>query len=345
MKQLLVRILGVIAASIVLSSTAHATNCNPFSFTLTNGQTADANQVMSNFNNLLNCSNNNLAHNGANSDITSMSGLSTPLSVSQGGLAGTTIPLNALITGNGGSAPLFIAAPATNGFALIATNSVWVPTAPSASFFPNSTTVQVLTSTATSTYTLPTNPSPRQLYVKECGGGGGGSGTQVNVGPNGSGGNGGQTNFNGIFAGGGGGAPTTAGGAGGTNGGGFTGVTRRMVGNGGFAGGLVSGTGTGNAPAGTAGPWGGAPAGTSAASTNGANAAVNTCAGGAAAWTTGVNNAAGNSGGAGEYVEILINNPPATITYANGTAGSAGGGVSNNGGTGGTGVIIVEERY
>jgi hypothetical protein len=45
------------------------------SYTLTNGQTADATQVMSNFNTILACANTNLAHNGANSDITSLSGL------------------------------------------------------------------------------------------------------------------------------------------------------------------------------------------------------------------------------------------------------------------------------
>jgi hypothetical protein len=34
---------------------------------------------MANFNNILSCANGNLAHNGANSDITSLSGLLTPL--------------------------------------------------------------------------------------------------------------------------------------------------------------------------------------------------------------------------------------------------------------------------
>ena len=61
-------------------------------------------------------------------------------------------------------------------------------------------------------------------------------------------------------------------------------------------------------------------------------------------------NAAGNSGGgagAGEYVELIINNPAATYTYtigAGGTAGTAGssGGAGN---AGGTGVIIVDEFY
>jgi hypothetical protein len=51
---------------------------------------ADATQVMANFNNILSCANNNLAKNGANSDITSLSGLLTPLSASQGGTGQST---------------------------------------------------------------------------------------------------------------------------------------------------------------------------------------------------------------------------------------------------------------
>lgn len=53
--------------------------------TLTNGTTADATQVMANFNQLVSNGNSNAAHNGANSDITSLSGLTTPLSGAQGG--------------------------------------------------------------------------------------------------------------------------------------------------------------------------------------------------------------------------------------------------------------------
>lgn len=85
---------------------AHALNCAVYSFTLTNGTTADANQVMSNFNTIMNCANTNLAHNGANSDITSLTGLSTPLAPGQGGTgvanAGTlTIPNNLTTAGSG----------------------------------------------------------------------------------------------------------------------------------------------------------------------------------------------------------------------------------------------------
>ena len=83
--------LAILAAGwLALSGAAHAANCSGLPYTLVNGSVADATQVMSNFTALLNCSNNNLAHNAANSDITSLSGLTTPLSISQGGTGNTS---------------------------------------------------------------------------------------------------------------------------------------------------------------------------------------------------------------------------------------------------------------
>lgn len=119
----------VLAALLALApiGSAYATNCSSNPFTLTNGQTADATQVMANFNNLLNCGNNNLAHNGANSDITSLAGLTTPLSVLQGGTGATTFAANGLIVGNGSSA-LSTVAPSTSGNMLQSETSGWVST-------------------------------------------------------------------------------------------------------------------------------------------------------------------------------------------------------------------------
>lgn len=54
-------------------------------YTLVNGATADATQVMADFNQIVANGNANCAKNGANSDITSISGLLTPLSSIQGG--------------------------------------------------------------------------------------------------------------------------------------------------------------------------------------------------------------------------------------------------------------------
>ncbi|MEJ1968702.1 MAG: hypothetical protein WDN03_08760 [Rhizomicrobium sp.] len=73
-----------------LWSPAHAANCLPNPNTFVNGTPADAGQVNANFDNLQACANMSLAHNGANSDITSLSGLTTPLSAPQGGTGNTT---------------------------------------------------------------------------------------------------------------------------------------------------------------------------------------------------------------------------------------------------------------
>jgi hypothetical protein len=69
-------------------------------YTLTNGTTADANQVMADFSDIVTGVNTNGAHNGPNSDITSLTGLTTPLSIGQGGTgvgavgAAGTIPVS-----------------------------------------------------------------------------------------------------------------------------------------------------------------------------------------------------------------------------------------------------------
>jgi len=90
------KLLPLIALGLTLvAAPALASNCSTYAYTLTNGTTADANQVMSNFTSILNCANNSLAHNAANSDITSLTGLTTPLSVAQGGTAATAAGVTA----------------------------------------------------------------------------------------------------------------------------------------------------------------------------------------------------------------------------------------------------------
>ena len=74
-----------------LSATgALATPCGSFPFQLANGVVADATQVMADLNLLLNCTVNSLATSGANTNITSLLGLSTPLTVPQGGTGAAT---------------------------------------------------------------------------------------------------------------------------------------------------------------------------------------------------------------------------------------------------------------
>ena len=60
-------------------------------YTLTNGTLADATQVMADFTQIQSDVNSNAAHNGANSDITSLTGLTTPLGVAYGGTGATTV--------------------------------------------------------------------------------------------------------------------------------------------------------------------------------------------------------------------------------------------------------------
>ena len=59
-------------------------------YTLTNGTNADATQVMANFNSLVTNINAHAAESGANTSITSLGGLTTPITIPQGGTGGTT---------------------------------------------------------------------------------------------------------------------------------------------------------------------------------------------------------------------------------------------------------------
>lgn len=108
---------------------AWAANCSSNPFTLTNGQLADATQVMSNFNNLLNCANNNLAHNGANTDITSLLGLTTPLPTSEGGTGLGSLTAGTLLLGNGASA-ITLLAPSTQSNLVVSSGGTFVSAIP-----------------------------------------------------------------------------------------------------------------------------------------------------------------------------------------------------------------------
>ena len=90
LRRIAIRAAIVLASVAFCPSAALAANCSPNPNTFTNGTVADATQVNANFANLVNCANNNLAHNGANTDITSLGGLTTPISPAQGGTGNTT---------------------------------------------------------------------------------------------------------------------------------------------------------------------------------------------------------------------------------------------------------------
>jgi hypothetical protein len=71
------------------------------------------------------------AASGINGDITSLTGLTTPLSVEQGGTELATLTAKAVIIGNGTSAPTFVA-PGTAGNILTSDGTDWSSSAPAA---------------------------------------------------------------------------------------------------------------------------------------------------------------------------------------------------------------------
>jgi hypothetical protein len=66
---------------------------------------------------------------GANADITSLTGLSTALSVAQGGTGRATLTSNNVILGNGTS-QVGLVAPGTNGNVLVSNGTTWTSAAP-----------------------------------------------------------------------------------------------------------------------------------------------------------------------------------------------------------------------
>ena len=71
------------------------------------------------------------AASGANSDITSITGLTTPLTVAQGGIGVGTLTANNVLLGNGTSAPQTVA-PGTAGNVLTSNGTTWTSSAGSA---------------------------------------------------------------------------------------------------------------------------------------------------------------------------------------------------------------------
>lgn len=83
------KILNVARIVLLLAAAAgavsYATIVGSLPYTLTNGATADASQVMANYNKIITDVNANAAHNGVNADITALTALSTPITIAQGG--------------------------------------------------------------------------------------------------------------------------------------------------------------------------------------------------------------------------------------------------------------------
>lgn len=122
------------------------------------------------------------AASGANSDITSLSAITTPLSVAQGGTGSATLTANNVILGNGTSA-VQVVAPSTSKNVLTSNGTSWSSSAPGQLQY------NLYTSGAT-TFTAPAGVTSIKVI---CIGGGGGGGNHDSGGPanGGNGGNGG----------------------------------------------------------------------------------------------------------------------------------------------------------
>lgn len=95
-------------------------NALPFNFV--NGTTADATQVDANFSEVVTDVNNNAAHNGTNTDITALAGLTTPITPAQGGTS------TYFGQGAGTANVQTVPTPSPSGFALNAGDSIyWLP--------------------------------------------------------------------------------------------------------------------------------------------------------------------------------------------------------------------------
>jgi hypothetical protein len=88
------------------------------------------------------------AKSGANSDITSITGLTTPLTVAQGGIGAATLTANNVLLGNGTSAPQVVA-PGTSGNVLVSNGTTWV-----SSSLPAGSVIQVVSTALTGTFTM-----------------------------------------------------------------------------------------------------------------------------------------------------------------------------------------------
>jgi microcystin-dependent protein len=110
------RLLLILA--LLFPSVASAQIVNTLPFQLQNGTTADASQVMADFNQIVNNTNANAAKNGVNSDITALTGLTTPLSPTGGGT-------NQFVGGTSSGTNAYVVATTTpNNFSLTKGNTV-----------------------------------------------------------------------------------------------------------------------------------------------------------------------------------------------------------------------------
>lgn len=198
------------------------------------------------------------------------------------------------------------------------------------------------------TYMTPTSPAPLYLKVTLVAGGGGGAGSAPAASAVCDGSPGDSTLFGSSFL-------TATGGLGGDNtttGSGGVGGTAAITGTA-FGVALSGGSGAsygalGSTPGGTgaASPLGGADGGQAQNQPTARNAISNTGSGGGGGG--GGNSIPGGAGGgAGGYISVIIPSPSSSYSYQLGFGGAGGRGNTGGfqAGSGGSGIIIVEEFY
>jgi hypothetical protein len=112
------------------------------------------------------------AKSGANSDITSLTGLTTALSVAQGGTGSTSLTANNVLLGNGTSA-LQKVAPGTSGNVLTSNGTTWTSTAPSTTLGYEQSYQTVTSSRSNGTVYQNTTGKPIYVSISASSGGGG----------------------------------------------------------------------------------------------------------------------------------------------------------------------------
>jgi hypothetical protein len=110
------------------------------------------------------------AKSGANSDITSLSGLTTPLTVAQGGVGAATLAANNVLLGNGTSAVQTVA-PSTSGNLLTSNGTTWVSSTPATSPIPAGSVMLFYQSAAPTGWTQVTTLNDYDLRLVSGAGG------------------------------------------------------------------------------------------------------------------------------------------------------------------------------
>lgn len=182
---------------------ARADNCLPLPNTFHTGDSAVADQVNANFNHLMTCANSNLAHNGPNSDITALSGLTTPLSTAQGGTGNTS----GQPSGTAGGAlsgtypnPSIAASGVTAGSYSAANITVSADGRITAAATGSGLSqLHSKTFTASGSFTVPAGATTSTIFEFICVGGGGGGGASAGTGGSSGGGGGGGSGAYGDF--------------------------------------------------------------------------------------------------------------------------------------------------